>query len=77
MRLSSALQSSSEFDALESSAQGARQALACPFSSSAEFEAELIRERRAAGAYRHLDRKGRLAGIATAVAALLVAFALI
>lgn len=40
-----------ELDALERSADHARLALACPFSSSAEYEAELIRERRAAGHY--------------------------
>jgi hypothetical protein len=37
--------------ALETCAEGARLALACPFSSSDEFEAAIIRERRAAGAY--------------------------
>lgn len=41
----------STFQMLEASVDSARLALACPFSSSEEYEAELIRERRAAGAY--------------------------
>jgi hypothetical protein len=41
----------STFQMLEAGVDCARLALACPFSSSEEYEAELIRERRAAGAY--------------------------
>lgn len=40
-----------DLGALEASAERAGRALACSYSSAAEFEAELIRERRAAGAY--------------------------
>jgi hypothetical protein len=43
--------------ALKSAADRARAALACAFSSSAEFEADLIRERRAKGAYRAAPRR--------------------
>ena len=38
-------------ETLEPSVQGARAAFACAFANSAEYEADLIRERRAAGAY--------------------------
>jgi hypothetical protein len=60
-----------DFLALEALVERAGCALACPFSSSAEFEAALIAERRAAGVYgprRH--RKQKLitaAAIATAL----------
>lgn len=61
---------------LELIAERAGAALACSFSSSAEFDAALIAERRAAGVYgpkRH--RKQRLAivtGIAAGLAAVLL-----
>jgi len=42
---------SSQIDALEASVRGARQALACSFSSSDEYEAAIIQERRDAGLY--------------------------
>jgi hypothetical protein len=42
----------SDFETLEIAAQRAGSAWACPFASSAEYEAALIQERRAAGAYR-------------------------
>ena len=59
---------------LEASVERARLALGCSFSSSAEFEAELIRERRAAGAYgrRRSERNVAFAGVTAAV--LLAAF---
>lgn len=41
----------SDFETLEIAAQRAGTALACPFASSAEFEAATIRARRAAGIY--------------------------
>ena len=47
---------------LRASAERAGLALACAFSSSAEYEADLIRERRASGALRvpvHKRRAGR------------------
>ena len=63
--------------ALKAAAERAGSALACLFSSSAEFEAEVIRVRRAQGAYRHHDR-GRIRAHRAAVFALLVlAFLLI
>lgn len=40
-----------DLGALEDSASRAGMALACCYSSATEFEAEIIRERRAAGAY--------------------------
>ena len=45
--------------ALRAAAERAGSALACLFSSSDEFEAEIIRERRAAGAFKPRHR-GRL-----------------
>jgi len=52
--------------ALEAWAERAGLALACPFSSSAEFDAALIAARRAAGVYG--PKRGRLALTVTAVA---------
>lgn len=58
--------------ALEAYAQRAGAALACAYSSSAEFDAALIAERRAAGVYgpkRHRKRKlATAAGIAAGLA---------
>jgi hypothetical protein len=67
-----------DLGALEDSATRAGLALACSYSSAAEFEAEIIRERRAAGAYgnprvAHL----RIALAATAVMSLAALFLLI
>lgn len=62
--------------ALEAYAEGAGAALACAYSSSAEFDAALIAERRAAGVYgpkRH--RKQMLvtaAGVAAALAVIIL-----
>lgn len=59
--------------ALEAYAESAGAALACAYSSSAEFDAALIAQRRAAGVYgprRH--RKQRLATAAGIAAALAV-----
>jgi hypothetical protein len=62
--------------ALEAYAERAGAALACAYSSSAEFDAALIAERRAAGVYgprRH--RKQRLAtaaGVAVALAGIIL-----
>ena len=58
---------------LEACAEHAGAALACPYSSSAEFDAALIAERRAAGVYgpkRH--RKQMLVTLAGIVAGLAV-----
>jgi len=58
---------------LESAAQRAGHAMACPFSSSDEFEAALIRARLAAGVYGPRRRRRRMlvAGAAGAMLALL------
>ncbi len=45
--------------ALKLAAERAGVALACLFSCSAEYEADLIRERRAAGAYGRLPQRRR------------------
>lgn len=65
---------SSDFSLLEASVERARMALGCPFSSSDEFEADLIRERRAAGAYGPTPHQRRVAWAGLTAAALLVAF---
>jgi hypothetical protein len=57
--------------ALRASAERAGMALACVFSSSDEYEADIIRERRASGAFRpqrSWRRRLRLAGLACAFA---------
>jgi len=58
--------------ALKFAADRAGTALACTFSSSEEFEADLIRERRAQGAYGPSPRRRGLIriGIVTALLAL-------
>ncbi|MGE0565021.1 MAG: hypothetical protein AB7O50_10955 [Pseudolabrys sp.] len=51
---------------LEACAEGAGRALACPYSSSAEFDAALIHARRAAGVYgprRHRRMLNAAAGV--------------
>lgn len=50
-RLSSRDRSGADTDALEAYAERAGAALACAYSSSAEFDAALIAARRAAGVY--------------------------
>lgn len=50
--------------ALEAYAERAGAALACAYSSSAEFDAALIAERRAAGVYGPKRRRRKLAAIA-------------
>lgn len=66
----------SDFSALELRAAGAGYALACPFSSSDEFEADLISSRRAAGLYGSRSHTMHMiataAGLAAAVAVLLL-----
>jgi hypothetical protein len=68
---------SSQGDALALEAQAARAglALACAYSNSAEFDAELIAARRAAGVYgprRYRRRAVTLAGIAAGLAAIVI-----
>jgi hypothetical protein len=59
---------------LESSAARAGCALACPFASSDEFEAAVIRSKRAAGVYGPKRRQRHLlmVGLATAALAILL-----
>ncbi len=59
-----------DLGALEASATRAGLALACSYSSAAEFEAEIIRERRAAGAYGQPHDQMRVVLTVTAVASL-------
>jgi len=63
-----------ELIALRAAAERAGLALACVFSSSAEYEADLIRERRAAGAYQPQRRKRNLVWTALATLILAAAF---
>ena len=64
----------SDFETLESAAQRAGTALACPFASSAEFEAATIRAKRAAGIYgpRRYRRNAAFAVIGVTLVALLI-----
>ena len=63
----------SDFETLERAVQRAGTALACPFASSAEFEAATIEAKRAAGIYGPKRRRRQALSIfvAVAVAALL------
>jgi len=63
--------------ALRASAERAGTALACLFSSSDEFEAEVVRVRREQGVYRRHSRVRRPLWIAALVATLALAFILI
>ncbi len=77
-RIAESLNPDTALMALEAYAQRAGAALACAYSSSAEFDAALIAERRAAGVYgpkRH--RKRRLATAAGIAAGLAVVIFLI
>ena len=65
----------SDFETLEIAVQGAGSALACPFASSAEFEAATIEAKRAAGVYgpkRH-RRQALFIAAGIALVALLIA----
>jgi hypothetical protein len=64
-----------ELGTLEAAVESARLALACPYATSAEFEAALITERRAAGAYGRPWRR-QFAGV-LAVAAVLACIAVL
>jgi len=65
-----------EILALRAAAERAGLALACVFSSSDEYEADLIRERRAKGAYRDASA-GRPVRMTAVIAGLALAFLLI
>ena len=63
--------------ALRAATERAGMALACLFSSSDEYEADLIRERRAQGAYLPPRRTRHRVGMTVLVATLVVAFLMI
>jgi DNA invertase Pin-like site-specific DNA recombinase len=63
--------------ALRASAERAGLALACLFSSADEYEADLIRERRARGAYRAPRRQRRPLRTAAIVTGFALAFLLV
>lgn len=54
--------------ALEANAERAGVAMACPFASSAEFDAAIIHAQRAAGVYGPKRQRRQLAGFAAAAA---------
>jgi hypothetical protein len=62
--------------ALRASAERAGMALACAFASSDEYEAEIIRERRASGAFRPRRSLRHHLRLAALVGALALAFLL-
>jgi hypothetical protein len=62
-----------DLGALQSDVERAGSAWACPYSSSDEFEAAIIRSKRRAGAYRVMQRRYALYAAVTGV---LVALAL-
>ena len=64
-------QSSAAVLTLEACAERAGAALACAYSSSAEFDAALIAERRAAGVYGPRRQRKRMLATAAGVAAAL------
>jgi hypothetical protein len=67
----------SELTALEAYAARAGAALACAYSSSAEFDAALIAERRAAGVYGPKRHRRQMLMTVAAIAAGLAVIALI
>jgi hypothetical protein len=74
MLRSAALHIRTDMSALEAYAERAGSALACSYSSSAEFDAALIAARRAAGVYGPRRRRRQLltaAGIAAGLAVLI------
>ncbi len=62
-------------DFLAAQAERAGSALACPFSSSDEFDAAIIRARRAAGVYG--PRRHRWTALAAGVALIAIAVAIV
>jgi hypothetical protein len=64
----------SDFETLEIAVQNAGTALACPFSSSAEFEAATIAAKRAAGIYgpKRYRRQALIIAVGIALLALLI-----
>jgi hypothetical protein len=76
MRSAVNLRTDADLTALEAYAERAGAALACAYSSSAEFDAALIAERRAAGVYGPRRHQRHMlvtaAGIAAALAVILL-----
>jgi hypothetical protein len=66
-----------EFRALELTAERAGSALACPFASSAEYEASIIQAKRTAGVYGPKRRLRQMLYAAAAIALLAFALALV
>ncbi len=71
LRSVTALRPDTDLTALEASAACAGAALACAYSSSAEFDAALIAERRAAGVYGPRRHRRQMLATAAGVAAAL------
>lgn len=65
----------SRYGVLEATAERAGRSLACAFSSADEYEAALISERRAAGAYRKTTHPAAL--IAAAVAGAVITLVIV
>jgi hypothetical protein len=77
IRYRTVAQVEAELMALRAAAERAGLALACLFSSSAEYEADLIRERRAQGAYDPPRPQHRVMRTMAIVLGLALAFLLI
>ncbi len=77
MRYRTVAEVEADLIALRAAAERAGMALACLFSSSDEFEADIIRERRAQGAFRPQRRPRRRLRAAALIGALAFAFLLV
>jgi hypothetical protein len=77
MRYRTVAQVEADLIALRAAAERAGMALACVFSSADEYEADLIRERRARGAFRPQRSPRHRLRAAALIGALAVAFLLI
>ena len=67
----------SDFETLEIAVQNAGSAWACPFSSSAEFEADIIAAKRAAGIYGPKRQRRQTLLIAAGIALLALLISLL
>jgi hypothetical protein len=76
MRYRTVAQVEADLVALRAAAERAGMALACLFSSSDEYEADLIRERRAQGAFRPQRQVRHRLRLAALIGALALAFLL-
>jgi hypothetical protein len=66
-----------DFQTLELTAEQAGSALACAFASSAEYEAALIQERRAAGRYGRREPRQLFLAVGVGLAVVIVTLLLI